>query len=574
MVAVTTRAAAPPVNDPSQTDRPQPSAANDPKLGNTQPPNAQTPGSTAGGPGAAPTTPNSPLAPTSPTTGQLLAGQQTALTAAINPLTPIEQLRLSPTTTQALLSNTSPGDQLVAAAGSPPVDSSTPLLTAQAVPSASPTRVVGENIGGRARQDAQAQLRLEAQLNGGAYGTQLSRAADNIPNSAQLNDGSYRAAQNSRDRLRTDIGNALEIANYSGTPQQAVARIQQYDQQIRAKEADAARWLAAAPALGATALRNAAQARAEAAQLGFDRGEFINNVRLQSGKSENGNMYQALANGADPNRTPVIFVNGINTDFNRSRLQALELSAQFNSPVNHIVNVSSKDKLVRAGTGVAVGGALSEGQTTEQFDQRVQQHLAGNRPAAIATANAILDQLYDPTLRASKAPVKVVGYSQGASITSQALRDVDSHLSREVAAGRLSQGEKEQMLGRIRFLGVGPAAADRHITQDYREGGAIVQRNDLRHVNYRIIADRNDQIANLVGVGDAQPNVQRALQAGARLAQNDFHAHLSYFRSYEAMDPGSIYNGRQIDPLFESWFNGSSVRGLTTTDGPPPANTR
>jgi hypothetical protein len=496
--------------------------------------------------------------------------------------TPGEALRSSPTTSEKLLAAGSAASRLKDAPGTlpaavrPQADSTGETLTAksQATGSAS-AGISASDTGPEARADLQAQLRLEAKLNAGtAYGDQLSAAADQVPGSGQLTDGSYRDVRNqSQDRLRSGEvpgqppKNPLEIATWSGSPDQAAARVKQFDQQIEAKENDAKRWAAVAVAtLGRAGVREAAQAKAEAAQLGFDRGEFINNVRLQSGKDEDGKMYQAVAASANPNRTPVIFVNGINTDVNRSRLQALELSDRFDSPVNHIVNVSSKDKLVRAGIGVGAGGALREGQNEQQFDQRVQQHLAGNRPASTATANAILDQLYDPKLRAANAPVKVVGYSQGAAIASQALRDVDSYLNMQMSNGTLSYEQKLQMLHRVRFLGIGPATADRHLTQDYRKGGLITERADLAEVNYRSIADKNDQIANLVGVGRSKASLVASAEPARKLAQNDFHAHLSYFRSYEAADPGSIYNP-QVGPLLDSWFSGQRVRGLTITEG-------
>jgi hypothetical protein len=430
------------------------------------------------------------------------------------------------------------------------------------------TQISGPDIGSGTRADLKKQLQQESKLNSGSYSRELSSAADKIPSSARITDGSYSAAENGKDRLRAKvITNPLEIAKYSGTSAQAVARVKQFDQQIEAKENDAKRWAAVAVgSFGKLGVAEGLRAKAEAASLGFDRGEFINNVRLQSGKSQNGNMYQANAKSADASRTPVIFVNGVNTDVNRSRAQALELSDRFGSPVNHIVNVSSKDKMVRAGLGVGTGGALREGQNVDQFDQRVQQHLTGNRPAATATANAILDQMLDPKMRADKSPVKVVGYSQGASITAQALRDVDSHLSSQVISGKLSPADKTDMLKRVNFVGIGPGAAARHLTQDYVKGGQIVQRPDLANVNYRIIADKNDQIANLVGVGKAKPDSGAAAQAALKLANNDFRAHLSYFRAYEAADPGSVHNP-QVDRLLDSWFKGKALRGLAVTEG-------
>lgn len=444
-------------------------------------------------------------------------------------------------------------------------------LLAQATAPTSPTRIVGGDIGAQARSGLERQLQFESRLNGGTYGEQLADAAAQVQGDRRLVDGSYSLAANSRDRLEPSGRNALAVRTYSGNADAAVARVAQFDQEIVQARAD--RNIAVVEGANPFAnreQREQANQRAADAQIRlwtaqYQRDWFINDARLQSGRTQDGQMYQAVANSADADRVPVIFVNGVNTDINRARLQALELSSEFRSPVNHIVNVSSKDKMVRAGLGIGVGGALLERQSTTQFDQRVQQHLSGNRPAAITTANAILDQLLDPGMRAANTPVKVVGYSQGAAIAGQALRDVDSYLGSLVNAGHITQADKVQMLERVRFLGVGPGSAQRHITQDYHTGGVIAQRPDLANVNYRIIADRNDQIANLVGVGEATPNAQRSAAAATRLAQNDFHAHLSYFRSYEVADPGSRYNPAVRTEL-HNWFSGASVTGLRTTE--------
>jgi hypothetical protein len=278
-------------------------------------------------------------------------------------------------------------------------------------------------------------------------------------------------------------------------------------------------------------------------------------------------MYEALANPADASKPAVIFINGVNTDMNRSAIQALEISNELNVPVKHVVNVSSMDELC-SGT---LQLATSSGLNPNEADFRVQQHLTGNPPAATTAANAILDQMY-----AGKGPIRVIGYSQGAAIGTEALRMVDSHLSQQVASGRISQQQKEDMLSRVRFLGIGPAADARHLRGDYSinedqnslqqatriAGHRIEPRPDLARVNYRTVSDRNDPIPQLVNVGGGTANLATTGRAAWNLQKNPQAVlpHLSYFEHYQYTDPGSVYNP-QMKTELHNWFSGRSING-------------
>ncbi len=287
----------------------------------------------------------------------------------------------------------------------------------------------------------------------------------------------------------------------------------------------------------------------------------IDNARLQSSLGENGKAYQAIATNAKPNATPVIFINGVNTDIYRSSAQALELSQELQVPVNHIVNVSSKGKLI-------TGGAQVLGDTTQRLfnnlgdapnvgDQRVQQLLTGNSEAAATAANAILDQLQNGTGK-----VRVIGYSQGAAIGTEALRKVNDILTRQ----GVSAQERKNLLGRVEFLGIGPGAADRHLSQAYQNGpnGPTIRNvKELNAVTYKTISDANDPIATLVNVSNAdgsrtdRADPGKAASAIAQLGSGSkgILPHLSYFKTYQATDPGSIYNPEFSNAL-KLWYRG------------------
>jgi hypothetical protein len=401
--------------------------------------------------------------------------------------------------------------------------------------------------------------------------------------------------------------NPLEVAKYSGSQDAAVEKVQGYTNKITTlqgeinslskelKNPTVKTGLGAldsvidstAGAANRSRIQTTIQAKeAEIKVIAFDRGEFINTARLQDSKGENGKTYQAVGKDANPNNVPVIFIPGVNTDKNRGAVQAMDLSNTLKAPVNQIVNTSSKDTMIRAGAGIltgkgseALGGAALTGIGTaivtknpvagigvakdsatkavadpSRGDQQIQQHLTGNRPAAVATANQILKQMNDPAMIAAKTPIKIIGYSQGAAIGSQALREVNSTLQAQVDKGTLKSEAKQAMMDRVQFLGIGPGAADRHVRSEF-VGGSVKPIKGLETVKYRTISDQGDNIAKLLGVKDNKAETGPAINAVTALAgKNGFHEHLSYFKSYEATDPGSTYNPKVTDEI-KAWNN-------------------
>ncbi len=309
-------------------------------------------------------------------------------------------------------------------------------------------------------------------------------------------------------------------------------------------------------------LKNKAEIKTRDAQnivTAFQRNKTINDARLQASNGENGKMYQAVATNADARKTPVIFINGVNTDKYRSSMEAMEISRTLGVPVNHIVNVSSMDKLIRGGAGIGVDNALWKSTDPNVTDQRVQQLLTGNNEAAATTANAILDQL-----NTTSGKVKIIGYSQGAAIGAEALRKVNDIMKYQ----GVSEADRTKQLSRIEFVGIGPGCAERHISQVYQSttlGAEVRVVKELKAVNYKTISDARDPIAKLLNVSTESggrtsgADLGKSKEAIEQLASGGILPHLSYFTSYKATDPGSNYNPQATQAL-HLWFAGVGER--------------
>jgi hypothetical protein len=464
---------------------------------------------------------------------------------------------------------------------------------------------LGPNIAGDIRNGMINQLRFESRLNAQsdpAASRFLTTGANVLQNTpSRFPQGTYNKLAdlnpnqdpnpNSRFVTRsyaTDLRNPVEVSAFSATPDAMVARVEQLNGQIlerqqRLREVQSQR----AGSFGAGPLGVARQTSAEAGLMGEIRGltgqrdKLINDARLQASRGNetmdpalrarlgavnnaNGDVYLALADPKFANNPPVIFVNGVNTDKHRSAMEALELSARMQCPVYHVVNVSSRDGLQNEIGNISADprnvGRGENWNFNEQrrLDQRLQQHLSSNIPAATMTQNAILDQMYNST-----GPIRLVGYSQGAAISTQALRGVDAHLQREVVAGRLTPDQKREMLGRVNFLSIGGAADPRHLTADHvraagqgRPGdGVNVPRPDLGMVNFSMFRDVQDPIPRLLGVGNSRADGAAQLGTGAdvMLGRQSLTPHLTYFEHYRVTD-NVAYNTR-MDRLYSDWYN-------------------
>ncbi len=453
------------------------------------------------------------------------------------------------------------------------------------------SRTFGGDLWSRKVEGIQRQLAQEAQLNA-AGNPQYSQALANMSNriangSANLPDGTYTRV-NTPEWVTTNRDNPLRIDTISAQNSRLtiqgldnriaansaeIARLEQVNTTLRQRlegnfnPIDQGRFRAEMANNGARILR----LQGDNAVAGLERNKAVNDARLQGDQFENGKMYRAVADQAVPSRPPVIFINGVNTDTNRSALQAMELSAQFRAPVDHVVNVSSMDKLLSGGLNIIADRGRLGRFDNNVSDQQIQQHLTGNPPAAQTAANAILDQLDNSTGK-----VKIVGYSQGAAIGSEALRMVESALE----ARGLNLDQRKAILSRIEFLGIGPAAATRHVARTYvgedQGGPRLAGIPALGAIDYRTISDANDPISRALNISD--PNggattgndLGRTVQGLRQLASpGGVLPHLSYFRTYMATDPGSIYNPQMSNALHQ-WYAGAEtprntiIRGANT----------
>jgi hypothetical protein len=273
--------------------------------------------------------------------------------------------------------------------------------------------------------------------------------------------------------------------------------------------------------------------------------EYKNRERLSSSSQYNGQVFKATAEGADPKASPVIFVNGVNTDIGRSGTEALEISDLAKAPVLHIANVSDLDHGQRISEKLIKG---DKGNVEGQLSA-ITRSILVNPPAATQTANAILDQL-DKT----QGVVRIVGYSQGGAIVAEALRHVEGEILARRDSGKITAAQANNLVSRIQILGIAPAAVHRDIPDVFRN-------------NYRIIYDKGDVVPKARGLGiDGKTNniLDLGSISGESKKKGGLSEHLSYFRHYETTDASSAeltrrgrgveyneYAGREIT----KWLN-------------------
>ncbi|QUV99605.1 hypothetical protein J8C02_09285 [Chloracidobacterium sp. MS 40/45] len=202
----------------------------------------------------------------------------------------------------------------------------------------------------------------------------------------------------------------------------------------------------------------------------------------------NGAAFRVTAPGVNPNAgPPVIVVNGISTPFAGATSFAQEMSRMTGRPVEMVYNNS--DPAVAAGVSLAHHSRQARTRAEADYNNlplavrvamniispanreafilgRTARYLAEatvnpatadwtkrnalqNPPAAQTQANMILSQLANHP----NDPVRVIGYSQGAAISAEALRMVEQELVR-----RHGSATANQMLARVQVMTLGGAA--------------------------------------------------------------------------------------------------------------------
>ena len=288
----------------------------------------------------------------------------------------------------------------------------------------------------------------------------------------------------------------------------------------------------------------------------------------------NGNAYRISGkNTNNSQQPPVIFINGINTNLPGARQTAASIANLTGANVDLVYNSSDPavggqitlnhfDRLAReqaeaaaskipawlpSNSGGGFGGMGGGSARQDIYDATYRNALASsalgreagdwakrntlhNPPAAQTAANLILDQLNN-----TSGPVKIVGYSQGGAIASDALRRVESQL-----VSSYGQQKATEMMSRVRFLGLGAAA----------DG------NDMpRGVTFNGVAHSGDPVARYFGI-TRQGNGPGFGAVFSAVRQLGVAQHLNYV-------DGQGGAGSQGDPaserLLQRWYSGVNI---------------
>ncbi len=195
---------------------------------------------------------------------------------------------------------------------------------------------------------------------------------------------------------------------------------------------------------------------------------------MENDAARNGEVNRVCSDSQNLNKPEVIFVNGINTDHARSAIIAASLSNQLQVPIRHVVNVNDPVPAKAAGLEIVKGNF----NNLEGTSLVINKEMLANPRAAAATANVI----YEKMMGKSNDPITIVGYSQGGAITARALEYVVNQLSVDVQKGKITEPDRQRLLGRVHFIGFGSAASHRDFPAEFRS-------------RIQIIYDRNDNIA-------------------------------------------------------------------------------
>lgn len=169
---------------------------------------------------------------------------------------------------------------------------------------------------------------------------------------------------------------------------------------------------------------------------------------------KNGNEVTAYPTNGNNSAPHTIYINGIEEWPGLATGQGQTLANSVGVPVDTIYQHSTVGNVAINELGSLIGSALAGGvfglgKSLADLRSELVQKLQ-NPVAASKAADQIISQLGTPT---SKSEARLIGYSQGAAISAEALKMVSSKLTKQYGADTAAS-----MLGRVHVLTIGGAA--------------------------------------------------------------------------------------------------------------------
>jgi hypothetical protein len=227
----------------------------------------------------------------------------------------------------------------------------------------------------------------------------------------------------------------------------------------------------------------------------------------------NGQLGTYYPNGVDNGQSHTLFVNGIGTSSSDAISEAKTLAGDTNTPTDLIYQYTDRTSTIFGDIANILNPLNIFGGTPID---KVKKSL--DNPAAAGTlANSIMSQLGTPDNPGS---VRLIGYSQGAHISAEALNAVNQQLTKEYGAN-----VAKQMMSNVHVLELGGAAGH----SEYPPGVNLLQVSHASDPVSMALGDNN--IAN--GQKPAFPDLT-------------FKQHLNYFT-----DPN-------VSNIISQWENGQT----------------
>jgi hypothetical protein len=237
----------------------------------------------------------------------------------------------------------------------------------------------------------------------------------------------------------------------------------------------------------------------------------------------NGQMTTIFPSGGDNGVSHVLYINGINTDPAGARSEGQRIANAVGAPIDAIYQQSSignvvlREAAVLAARIAILGPFGGFGVTLAKARTDLMKKLE-NPEAAKTAANQIVERLGTPQ---SKNEVRLIGYSQGATISAQALRMVSSQLKQKYGATAAAA-----MMNRVHVLSVGGAAR----RSDFPAGIELTQ-----------IYNKYDIVSQFFG--DNRTPLLQSLRLGADILKPHFYfSDPAALRQIEQWQEGRIQN--------------------------------